>query len=49
MVYFLGGGAEGDAKKPWLGHDQAGGVAGVGTEKRRAEKRETEKSNGDGV
>lgn len=36
FVYFLSGSMLGDAVKPWLGKDQQGGVAGVGTAKLKA-------------
>lgn len=36
MIYFLSGSILGDSKKPWLGDNQEGGVAGVGTAKLRA-------------
>jgi solute carrier family 35, member F1/2 len=35
VVYFLGKGVLGEAKKVWLGEDQAKGVAGVGTARRK--------------
>lgn len=34
--YFLSGSLLGESKKPWLGENQEGGVAGVGTAKLRA-------------
>ncbi|KAK1758552.1 hypothetical protein QBC47DRAFT_144709 [Echria macrotheca] len=53
VVYFLAGTSIlGDSKKPWLGENQAAGVAGVGTAKRRAlnEARRAEGGgNGSGV
>ncbi|KAI0120723.1 hypothetical protein BJ170DRAFT_161739 [Xylariales sp. AK1849] len=36
VVYFLAGSMLGDSRKPWLGADQAEGVAGVGTAKLKA-------------
>lgn len=36
VVYFLAGSMLGDSRKPWLGRYQEGGVAGVGTAKRKA-------------
>lgn len=36
MVYFLTGSVLGDSKKPWLGDNQEGGVAGFGTAKLKA-------------
>ncbi|QPG98576.1 hypothetical protein C2857_007750 [Epichloe festucae Fl1] len=36
VIYFLSGTVLGDSKKPWLGENQEGGVAGVGTAKLRA-------------
>lgn len=36
VVYFLAGSMLGDSKKPWLGDNQEGGVAGIGTAKLRA-------------
>jgi solute carrier family 35 protein F1/2 len=36
IVYFLAGSILGDSKKPWLGDDQADGVAGIGTAKLKA-------------
>ncbi|GAB0138446.1 hypothetical protein EsDP_00006681 [Epichloe bromicola] len=36
VIYFLSGSVLGDSKKPWLGENQEGGVAGVGTAKLRA-------------
>ncbi|KAJ9155574.1 DUF914-domain-containing protein [Pleurostoma richardsiae] len=36
VVYFLAGSMLGDAKKPWLGDNQEGGVAGIGTAKLKA-------------
>lgn len=38
VVYFLGKKALGEAKKPWLGKDQEGGISGVGTARRAAER-----------
>lgn len=38
VVYFASESVMGEAKKPWLGDDQAGGVSGIGTAKRRAER-----------
>lgn len=35
-VYFLAGSMLGDSKKPWLGGNQEGGVAGIGTAKLKA-------------
>lgn len=35
-TYFLTGSALGDSKKPWLGEDQEGGIAGLGTAKLKA-------------
>jgi solute carrier family 35, member F1/2 len=35
-VYFLAGSVLGDSKKPWLGDNQADGVAGIGTAKLKA-------------
>ena len=37
FVYYLGKDVLGEARKPWLGRDQARAVDGVGTAKRRAE------------
>lgn len=37
FVYYGTEGVLGDAKKPWLGENQEGGVAGVGTARRRME------------
>ncbi|TKX24330.1 putative solute carrier family 35 member [Elsinoe australis] len=37
FVYYGTEGVLGDAKKPWLGENQEGGVAGVGTARRRIE------------
>lgn len=39
IVYFVGRRVLGEAVKPWLGRNQEGGVSGIGTAKRRAEKR----------
>ncbi|RYO78398.1 hypothetical protein DL766_009545 [Monosporascus sp. MC13-8B] len=36
VVYFLAGSMLGESKKPWLGENQEGGVAGIGTAKRKA-------------
>lgn len=36
IVYFLSGSILGDSKKPWLGANQEGGVAGFGTAKLKA-------------
>ncbi|KAH6604417.1 hypothetical protein Trco_007863 [Trichoderma cornu-damae] len=36
IIYFLSGSILGDSKKPWLGENQEGGVAGFGTAKLRA-------------
>ncbi|KAI1181279.1 DUF914-domain-containing protein [Nemania sp. FL0916] len=36
LIYFLAGSMLGDSKKPWLGDDQADGVAGFGTAKLKA-------------
>lgn len=36
FVYFLSGNILGDSRKPWLGENQEGGVAGIGTAKLRA-------------
>ncbi|KAK4454747.1 putative solute carrier family 35 member f1 protein [Podospora aff. communis PSN243] len=36
VVYFLAGSVLGDSKKPWLGDNQADGVAGIGTAKLKA-------------
>lgn len=38
-VYFLGKGALGEAKKVWLGENQEKGVLGIGTAKRKIQKR----------
>ena len=38
VVYFIGKKVLGEARKPWLGKNQEGGVSGVGTAKRRAER-----------
>lgn len=35
LVYFCSESLLGDAEKPWLGEDQEGGVAGIGTARRR--------------
>jgi len=37
VVYFLGLGGFGESWKPWLGRDQAKGINGVGTARRRRE------------
>ena len=37
IVYFLGRRVLGEARKPWLGKNQEGGVSGIGTAKRKAE------------
>ena len=39
IVYFVGRQVLGEAMKPWLGSNQEGGVSGIGTARRRAEKR----------
>ena len=36
VTYFLAGSMLGDSKKPWLGDNQEGGVAGIGTAKLKA-------------
>lgn len=36
VTYFLTGSVLGDSKKPWLGDNQEGGVAGIGTAKLKA-------------
>lgn len=36
IIYFLSGSMLGDSRKPWLGANQEGGVAGVGTAKLKA-------------
>ncbi|TAQ86214.1 hypothetical protein B7494_g5466 [Chlorociboria aeruginascens] len=36
ITYFLAGSMLGDSLKPWLGHNQERGVAGIGTAKQRA-------------
>ena len=38
VIYFLGKKVLGEARKPWLGTNQEGGVDGVGTARRRAVK-----------
>lgn len=38
VVYFIGKKVLGEARKPWLGKNQEGGVSGVGTARRRAER-----------
>lgn len=37
LVYFLLDKGMGDAEKPWLGENQEGGIAGIGTARRRVE------------
>lgn len=39
IVYFVGRQVLGEAIKPWLGKNQEDGVSGIGTAKKRAEKR----------
>lgn len=39
LVYFITEGVMGDSEKPWLGEDQERGVDGVGTAKRKIERR----------
>ena len=39
VIYFLGRRVLGEARKPWLGPNQEQGVSGIGTAKRKAEKR----------
>jgi solute carrier family 35 protein F1/2 len=39
VIYFVGRQVLGEAMKPWLGVNQEGGVNGIGTARRRAEKR----------
>ncbi|KAI4215341.1 MAG: hypothetical protein LQ351_002241 [Letrouitia transgressa] len=41
IVYFTGKQVLGDAKKPWLGKNQEGGVSGVGTARRKAVRGDT--------
>jgi len=41
FVYYLGKGVLGEAKKAWLGEDQAAGVSGIGTAKRKIQKHGT--------
>lgn len=36
VIYFLSGSMLGDSRKPWLGDNQEGGVAGLGTAKLKA-------------
>ncbi|MCJ1235656.1 hypothetical protein MMC14_003627 [Varicellaria rhodocarpa] len=38
IIYFVGKKVLGEARKPWLGKNQEGGVSGVGTAKRRVER-----------
>lgn len=40
VVYFVGKKVLGEAKKPWLGKNQEGGINGVGTARRAAERGE---------
>ena len=40
VIYFLGRRVLGEARKPWLGKNQEGGVNGLGTARRRAENRD---------
>lgn len=40
VVYFIGKKVLGEAKKPWLGKNQEGGISGVGTARRAAERGE---------
>ncbi|KAF2026910.1 DUF914-domain-containing protein [Setomelanomma holmii] len=40
VIYFIRQSMVGEALKPWLGHDQSKGHAGVGTAKRRVERPE---------
>lgn len=50
VVYFLAGSMLGDSKKPWLGDNQEGGVAGIGTAKLKAlnlAKRQQQQAAGD--
>ena len=37
IVYFIGKKALGEARKPWLGNNQEGGISGIGTARRRVE------------
>ena len=39
FVYYLGKGVLGEAQKAWLGEDQSKGISGIGTAKRRLERR----------
>lgn len=48
VTYFLSGSMLGDSKKPWLGDNQEGGVAGMGTAKLRAINA-ARKAQGEGV
>lgn len=48
VVYFVGKRVLGEARKPWLGRNQERGVSGVGTAKRRAEKRGALARGGEG-
>ena len=38
VVYYFGKKVLGEARKPWLGRGQEGGVSGIGTARRRAER-----------
>ena len=38
IMYFIGKSVLGEARKPWLGHNQERGVSGVGTARRRVER-----------
>jgi solute carrier family 35 protein F1/2 len=38
VIYFVGRKALGDSRKAWLGKNQAGGISGVGTARRKAER-----------
>lgn len=38
VIYYVGKQVLGEARKPWLGKNQEGGVSGIGTAKRRAER-----------
>lgn len=40
VIYFLGKKVLGEARKPWLGKNQEGGVNGIGTARRRAVNRD---------
>ena len=40
VIYFLGRRVLGEARKPWLGQNQEGGVNGIGTARRRVENRD---------